>query len=328
MIFTKRKLYIAVLSLFLIVPTVMSVPAQAESYEVWEKAFKQKAVSNGISSAWFDKAMVDIKPIQRVIELDGKQPEHKITFVEYKKRVINQNRINKGRKLYKKHYKLLKEIEVKYGIQPQYVVSLWGIETNFGGNTGGFKVIPALATLAWDGRRRSFFEKELIQALKISEQGHISLKNMKGSWAGAMGQNQFMPSSFLSYAVDYNRDGKRDIWTNTQDVFASTSNYLKKNGWTPREKWGRQVYLSQPVPKSLTGPKTQKPLAFWKNLGIKTLTGHPLPNVDIQASLVQPDGAKGPSYIVYNNYQTIMDWNRSTYFATSVGLLADLIAKK
>ena len=320
----KKRLYITALSLFLLnTPT-----AYAESYEAWEQGFKQKALSKGVSATWFDKAMAGVTPIQRVIELDGKQPEHKITFAQYKKRVINQRRIDEGRRLYKKYYKQLKEIENQYGVAPQYVISLWGIETNYGSNTGGFKVIPALATLAWDGRRRSFFEKELINALKISEAGHVSLANFKGSWAGAMGQNQFMPSSFLSYAVDHNNDGKRDIWTTKQDVFASTSNYLKQNGWKAGEKWGRQVHLTQPISKSLVGPKTRKPISFWKGLGVKTLTGSTLPTTDMKASLVQPDGASGPSYIVYNNYQTIMDWNRSTYFATSVGLLADLIAKK
>jgi len=152
---------------------------------------------------------------------------------------------------------------------------------------------------------------------------------MKGSWAGAMGQNQFMPSSFLAYAVDHNGDGKRDIWTNLDDVFASTANYLNKNGWNAGQKWGRQVLLSQPVAKSLIGPKIKKPLSFWEGLGVKTLTGNPLPKEKgMMASLVQPDGPSGPSYLAYNNYQTIMHWNRSTYFATSVGLLADLIAKQ
>ncbi len=300
----------------------------AEPYDVWQSHFKAKALSKGVSKSWFEKAMSGISPIQRVIELDGKQPEHKITFSTYKKRVISQNRIDQGRRLYKTHYKILKEIEGKYGVPPQYIVALWGIETSFGQNTGGFKVIPALASLAWDGRRRSFFETELINALKISEAGHIPLEKMKGSWAGAMGQNQFMPSSFLQYAVDYNGDGKRDIWTSKPDIFASTSNYLNKKGWKHDEKWGRQVQLTRPISPSLTGLKVKKPLSFWKNMGIKTLTGKPLPRFDMRGSLVQPDGAKGASYLVYNNYETIMDWNRSTYFATSVGLLADLIAKK
>ena len=320
----KKASYLFALSTLIFSPNT----AKAESFEAWRNGFKAQAVAQGVSGSWFDEAMSGVSPIQRVIELDGKQPEHKITFAEYKKRVINQKRIDEGRRLYKKHYKILKEIEGTYGVPPQYVISLWGIETNFGGNTGGFKVIDSLATLAWDGRRRDFFEKELVNALKISQAGHVSLANFKGSWAGAMGQNQFMPSSFISYAVDHDNDGKRDIWTNKHDVFASTSNYLKKNGWKSGEKWGRQVYLTSPISESLVGPKIKKPLSFWKNKGIKTVGGEPLPNVNISASLVQPDGAKGPSYIVYNNYQTIMHWNRSTYFATSVGLLADLIAKK
>lgn len=320
----KNIFYLSVFMAF----SANAIAAPSESYDVWQQGFKSKAISKGVSSAWFDQAMKGLTPIQRVVELDGKQPEHKITFAKYKKNVISQNRIDKGRKLYKKHYTLLKKIEAQYGVPPQYIVALWGIETNFGGNTGGFKVLQSLATLAWDGRRREFFEKELVNALKISEQGHITLEKMKGSWAGAMGQNQFMPSSFLAYAVDYNQDGKRNIWTSIPDVFASSSNYLKKNGWKAGEKWGRQVHLTQPIHASLIGPKVKKPLSFWKGLGVKRLTGGALPNDDITASLVQPDGKSGPSYIVYNNYQTIMHWNRSTYFATSVGLLADLIAKQ
>lgn len=322
--FFKKIIYLFVLSVF--ISPALAEPS--ESFEEWKKAFRVQATSKGISTSWFDSALKGVSPVQRAIELDGKQPEHKITFATYKKRVINQRRIDEGRRLYKKHYALLKEIEKQYGVAPQYVVALWGIETNFGGNTGGFKVLDVLATLAWDGRRRSFFEKELVNALKISEQGHITLAKMKGSWAGAMGQCQFMPSSFLSYAVDYNQDGKRDIWTTLPDVFASTSNYLKRNGWKAGERWGRKVLVSQPVAKSLVGPKVTKPLSFWTGLGVTTLSGNALPGGDMKASLVQPDGANGSSYIVYNNYQTIMDWNRSTYFATSVGLLADLIAKQ
>ncbi len=320
---------IAIITATLLTATFFARSAHAESFQVWQQGFKVKAVAAGVSPEWFEKAMQGVEPIERVIELDGKQPEHKITFEQYKKNVISQTRIDKGRKLYKQHYNELKDLEKIYGVAPQYVIALWGIETNFGGYTGGFQVIDSLATLAWDGRRRAFFEKELINALKISQDGHISLKNMKGSWAGAMGQNQFMPSSFLAYAVDSNNDGKRDIWTDTSDVFASTSNYLKTNGWTAGEKWGRQVYLTKPIAKSLTGPKIKKSLSFWKELGVQTLTGKPLPTVDgMMASLVQPDGPEGPSYLAYNNYQSIMHWNRSTYFATSVGLLADLIAKQ
>ncbi len=290
--------------------------------------FRGKALSQGITAQTFDTAMNGIQPIQRVVELDKKQPEGKLTFAQYKNNVITQGRINQGRELMRQHWNTLKAVEAKYGVAPQYVVALWGIETSYGNNTGGFNVIPALATLAWDGRRREFFEDELVNALRIVQEGHVTLGNFKGSWAGAMGQNQFMPSSFKAYAVDYTGDGRRDIWGTLPDVFASTSNYLIKRGWNPGERWGREVKLSRPINSSLIGKDITKPISFWAQSGVTNMWGDPLPQENFNASLVQPDGAAGPTYMVYNNYKTIMRWNNSTYFATSVGLLADAIAAK
>ena len=230
--------------------------------------------------------------------------------------------------MYRKHRAELEKAAQKYGVPANYIVALWGIETSYGDNTGGFKVIPALATLAHDGRRSTFFRKELINALKILDAGHISSANMKGSWAGAMGQNQFMPSSFHAFAVDGNGDGKRDIWTSLPDVFASTANYLSKSGWKEDERWGRKVKLPQGFSKSLTGKKIKKPLSEWASMGITLPSGAPIPQADgIRASVITPDGLNGPAYLAYDNYRVIMKWNNSTYFATSVGLLADLIAQ-
>jgi membrane-bound lytic murein transglycosylase B len=262
-----------------------------------------------------------------VIELDRKQPENKKTFAQYRETVVNSARIAQGRELMQAYGRELSAISAKYGVAPQYIVALWGIETNYGGNTGGFKVLPALATLAWEGRRREFFEGELLNALKIIDQGHISAAAMKGSWAGAMGQNQFMPSSFISFAVDENGDGRRDIWGTEADVFASTANYLKKSGWTAGQKWGRAVRLPNDFPESLEGRTIKKQLSFWVSNGVTAKDGAPLPQNEMTASIVAPDGVTGPAFLVYNNYNVIMTWNRSTYFATSVGLLADAIAR-
>jgi membrane-bound lytic murein transglycosylase B len=309
---------------------IVSSPAmaQSESFAVWLANFKGEAAQAGISQNTIAAALTDIQPNMRAIELDRKQPEHKITFAQYKKNVINQARIDKGREMMRLHARDLAWVEQKYGVAPQYVVALWGIETSFGANTGGFKIVPALATLAWEGRRAAFFKSELIKALKIIDQGHISAANMKGSWAGAMGQNQFMPSSFLNFAVDADGDGKRDIWNTKLDVFASTANYLNKSGWNSGQRWGRRVTLPRNFNAELATPKLGKPLSYWKSLGVKDISGSELPNDNIIASVVAPDGIGGEAYIVYNNYQTIMKWNRSTYFATSVGLLADLIASR
>jgi membrane-bound lytic murein transglycosylase B len=304
-----------------------SSPTYAADFNSWLVNFRDEAARAGISQKTINEALFDIEPVQRAIELDKKQPEKKMTFQQYRRNVINEQRIQKGRQLIRTHARTLKAIEQAYGVQPQYIIALWGIESNFGANTGGFKVIPSLATLAWEGRRAEFFKKELINALKIIDQGHISAANMRGSWAGAMGQNQFMPSSFLAYAVDGDGDGRRDIWTNEIDVFASTANYLKTVGWTSGLRWGRQVKLPRAFPENLIGPKIRKPLSEWIRMGVKNPDGTSLPSDNIMASIVAPDGIGGPAYIVYANYQTIMDWNRSTYFATSVGLLADAIAR-
>lgn len=315
--------------LFLIVFVLLnsSAIAQTQAFEDWLSNFRVEAARQGVSQNTINAALTGIEPRQRVIELDRKQPEWKKTFVQYREMIVNQTRINKGRQMIRDHFQALDEVEKKYGVPKQFIVSLWGIETNYGSNTGGFKVVPALATLAWEGRRAEFFTKELMNALKIIDAGHISAANMKGSWAGAMGQNQFMPSSFNAYAVDGDGDGRRDIWGTKKDVFASTANYLKKVGWKTGERWGRRVQLPAGFSENLVGPKTKKPLSFWASQGVRKFGGAPLPNENMMASIVAPDGVTGEAYLVYNNFQSIMRWNRSTYFATSVGLLADAIAQ-
>ena len=306
--------------------TALPAFAQTQSFDSWLKDFRVKAAQEGISQKTLNAALNNIQPKNRVIELDRKQPEGKRTFAQYKKLIVDPIRIKNGRKMLKQNYQLLQQVENQYGVPKQYVVALWGIETNYGANTGGFMVVPALATLAWEGRRAEFFTKELMNALKIIDAGHISASNMKGSWAGAMGQNQFMPSSFNAYAVDANGDGRRDIWNTRKDIFASTSNYLVKNGWKSNERWGRRVSLPAGFSPNLEGRKIKKPLSYWASMGVKTYGGGELPQENMMASIVAPDGVKGEAYIIYDNYRTIMHWNKSTYFATSVGLLADAIA--
>ncbi len=300
----------------------------AQDFSLWLQDFKAEARAEGISQHTLDEAFAGVLPIDRVIELDRKQPEGHMTFVQYRERVINDNRIRQGRRLLSENYALLQEISRQYGVPPQYIVALWGIETSYGNNTGGFGVIPALATLAYDGRRSSFFRKELLGALKIIEGGHIDAAHMKGSWAGAMGQNQFMPSSFHAYAVDGNGDGRRDIWGTKADVFASTANYLSRNGWKGDERWGRPVRLPEGFPADKTGLEYKHSLQYWRDAGVTLEYGSPIPVVDgMKGAVVLPDGVGGPAFLVYDNYGVIMRWNKSLYFATSVGLLADAIAR-
>jgi len=304
-------------------------PAYAtQDWEAWINALKQDAKQQGVSETVVNDALSGIQPIERVIELDRKQPEGTMTFAKYKKNVISDTRIRKGRILLQEHATALKKASDKYGVPPQYIVALWGVETSYGEYTGGYSVINALATLAHDGRRSSFFRKELINALKIIDAGHINARDMKGSWAGAMGQNQFMPSSFNAYAVDGNNDGKRDIWGDLDDVFSSTANYLAKSGWKEDEKWGRAVKLPDGFSADLSSLKIKKPLSMWKKLGVTLPDGSEIPtSPDLEASIVTPDGVQGAAYLAYDNYRVIMRWNKSTYFATSVGLIADQISQ-
>lgn len=322
--YLRLSAYLCALSIFFISGVSHADP----KFDSWLEDFKKEAMRKGISESTVNKATKGIKPIPRIIELDRKQPEGTMTFAQYQKRVITDARIAQGKRLYKEHKELLEKTAKKYGVPAQFIVALWGIETSYGNNTGGFGVVPALATLAFDGRRSKFFRKELINALKIIDAGHINHDKMKGSWAGAMGQNQFMPSSFHAFAVDGNGDGKRDIWTSLPDVFASTANYLSKSGWKEDERWGRRVRLPKHIKKSQIGRKIKHDLQTWKDMGVTQLGGEDIPVVSgMKASIVTPDGLNGPAYLVYNNYRVIMKWNNSTYFATSVGLLADQIAQ-
>jgi membrane-bound lytic murein transglycosylase B len=325
-------LQLLVLLVFAIVLTVggtKQANARSELFQNWIQALEKEALSEGISKNTFNRAFEKVdEPIERIIELDRKQPEGTITFEQYKKRVITAARIEQGRHLFKKHAKLLQTIAHQYNVQPQYIVALWGIETSYGNNTGGFDVVPALATLAYDGRRSDFFRSELIDALRILEEGHVSTNNMKGSWAGAMGQNQFMPSSFYRFAIDGNGDGKRDIWTSLPDVFSSTANYLSQSGWKGDERWGRRVILPKDFDNSYVGLRVKHDLKIWDNKGVRLLDGKNIPVVEgMTASIVAPDGIGGLTYLVYDNYHVIMKWNKSTYFASCVGLLADQIVQ-
>ena len=261
--------------------------------------------------------------IPRVIELDRSQPEFKLTLDQYLKRVVTPTRIKKARKKYKENKVILDKISNFYGVQPRFIVALWGIETDFGRLTGGFSVISALSTLAFEGRRHEYFKRELLNALTIINDGHISMNKMTGSWAGAMGQCQFMPSSFLNYASDWNKDGNKDIWNSKPDVFASAANYLKRVGWSNKITWGRKVYLGNYNNK--VKKNTYTLLKNWSSYGILNENKEKLPQVNIKARLVIPDNYDNYGYLVYKNFDALLNWNRSNYFAIAVGKLSDTI---
>ncbi len=282
-----------------------------------------EAEKKGISLKLIKDFKTKVAFIPRVIELDRSQPEFKLTLDQYLARVVTSSRIKKANSKYKKNKKILKVISKHYGVQARFLVSLWGIETDFGRLTGGFPVVSALSTLAFEGRRHEYFKKELFNALKIINDGHITLSKMTGSWAGAMGQCQFMPSSFINYANDWDKDGSKNIWTSKPDVFASAANYLNKVGWSDKITWGRKVYIGQ-FNKELKENKYYL-LNKWSSSGILNNNKTKLPNVKIKARLIIPNDYGNYGYLVYSNFDSLLNWNRSNYFAIAVGKLSDSI---
>jgi len=310
-----------------------------EGFSQYVIELKKEALAQGFEQSIIETSFADVTFHKRAVTADRKQPEKVETLDTYLPKRVPSWKVKKARVLYKEHKEILTKIGNDYAVQPRFIVALWGLETNFGKFTGGYNVVSALSTLAYEGRREAFFKKQLWAALTIIEQGHIKIDDMKGSWAGAMGQNQFMPTSFLAYAVDGDGDGKKDIWHNQVDIFASMANYLKKEGWNDELTWGRQVKLPQNFDTSLAIPKntgsrknwlkawnkTEKTLAQWQVLGVRRTDGTNLPNVNIKAALVFPDDENGRAYLAYDNYKSLMHWNLSYYFVSSVGHLSDRI---
>ncbi len=305
----------------MLVPTVSR--AADEDFASWLAGVRRDALDDGISQATLDLALADVAPIDRVIELDRQQPESALGFGEYVHKVVSPARIKAAQQHYRENRRLLAAVGHRYGVQPRYVVALWGIETDFGRFGGSFPVISALATLAYDGRRSAFFRGELMNALRIVDRDHVDPRTMRGSWAGAMGQSQFMPSSYLKFAVSYDGTAAPDIWKKPADVFASIANYLARNGWHGNETWGREVRLLHPIPPTDVGLGVRKPLAAWAGLGVRRADGSPLPHATVAASLIEPDGPDGMAVLAYDNFRAILKWNNSSSFATAVGYLAD-----
>lgn len=303
-------------------PRVFEEPTQ--DFGTWLAGLRAEAERRGFSQSTIEQAFALIEePLPRVIELDRSQPEFVQTFTRYMSLRMSDRSIERGRRLLAEHRELFAEIQQKYGVQPHYLVSFWALESNFGDNTGGFSVLNALATLAYDPRRAQFFRDQLMAALEIIEEGHIAAADMTGSWAGAMGMCQFMPDTFQAYAVDGDGDGRINIWNSVPDVMHSAANYLSKAGWKGDERWGREVVLPENFDFALAGTQVRKTVTEWSALGVKRVDGQPLGTADIEGSIIVPAGVDGPAFIGYNNFRTTMVWNRSTNYAISVGHLAD-----
>jgi membrane-bound lytic murein transglycosylase B len=305
-------------------PPVDSKP----SFAAWLEDARREALSRGIRPATVAAAMAISAPDPRVVELDGRQPEFTQTFSRYLAGAIAPSRINEGLAMMERHRTLLASLEQKYGVPARILVAFWGLETAYGRIPGDFPVIGSLATLAYDGRRGAFFRTEMFNALTILDRGHITVEKMKGSWAGAMGNTQFMPSTFLRYAVDEDGDGHMDIWGSVPDALGSAANYLKNLGWDKTRTWGREVTLPANFDAGLSSldtdaKETVKPLKAWARLGVMKAGGGALPEQDVDAALVLPGGVRGPAFLVYDDYRAILKWNRSTFYALAVGLLSD-----
>jgi membrane-bound lytic murein transglycosylase B len=294
---------------------------QEAEFAKWQEKFKKSALHKGIKEKTIKKAFKKIKLNYKVVKADKKQFKPQ-TFAEYYNNAVNDLRIERARNYKKKYSQLLSQISEKYKVPPEYILALWAKESDFGGNTGSFYVVNSLANLAFEGRRRDFFESELVLALKMIQTNQISIKNFKGSWAGATGQCQFMPSSFYNYAVDFNKDGKKDIWKNKEDIFASIANYLHKERWRVSQSWGFEAKFKNKstLEKYLN---SKKKVSEWLELGLQKLTGEIKDNeLEINAELIKLDNRY---FLTYPNHGVIKHWNNSTFFATTVGLLADKI---
>ncbi|MFK5927512.1 MAG: lytic murein transglycosylase [Desulfuromusa sp.] len=297
-------------------------------YSHWLEKLRTEAQLSGIKVDVLNAALADVKPLDWIIKLDRAQPEFKKTLPEYLAGAVTSKRIKRGQQLLSEDEATFVQISRNYQVQPRFLLALWGIETNFGVHTGKVPVIAALVTLAFDGRRSDYFRQELLYALQILDQDHIQPDQMKGSWAGAMGQVQFMPSSFLNYAVDGNGDGRIDLWNTRKDYLSSAANYLARLGWDDRYTWGREVTLPENLNAGYLGLKKELPLSAWQKLGIRTIERKNLPVAQIMASLIQPDGSQGRAFLVYSNYRVLLKWNRAHRFAIAVGTLADRIGNR
>lgn len=299
-------------------------PAQFPAYV---EQLKSQARVKGISDATLDIAFANIHFVDRVIQSDRNQLEKKVTLDDYLAKVLTPSKIAQGKEIYQRYQPQLSPVAARYGVPERYIVALWGMESGFGKIQGKEDVISALSTLAFEGRREAFFTKELMAALEIIQQGRVEDPQLKGSWAGAMGQSQFMPSSFLTYGADGDGDGKVDIWNNIDDVFASTANYLSTEGWKPGRDWGQEAQLPGGFNVTLAGLKDSqaKTVAQWQLLGV--IPKSSVANPDLRAWVIVPDDVQGRAFLVYDNFRTIMHWNRSYYFAISIGMMADSISQ-
>jgi membrane-bound lytic murein transglycosylase B len=311
-------------------------PEPPQPFEEWRQDLIEEARQRGYSEALVRQTLSTLQPLQRVIQNDRSQAELVVGFERYYRTRVTPAMVRRGRELARQHGTLLSRIEDMYDVQRRFLIAIWGIETRYGSVTGNIPIFQALATLAWEPRRADFFRKELFDALTIVREGHIDAQRMTGSWAGAMGHPQFMPSSYLKFAEDFDGDGRTDIWRSTGDALASIANYLEESGWDDEYTWGREVRISDSARQRIEKETKKRdgecyamrnmseriPLTDWQKLGVRTVTNGPLPDADVRAGLVTTDTR---TFLVYENYDAILRYNCAHYYALTVALLADQI---
>jgi membrane-bound lytic murein transglycosylase B len=285
-----------------------------------------KAQQEGVSQATIDAIFPHLVHQDRVIELDRSQPEFVQTFPGYFSKRVTDWRTNKGKEMYAKHKDLLQKLSDKYGVPPHYLLAFWGLETNFGSYKGKMPVLDSLATLACDKRRSTYFTQEFLVAVKLFEREQLTREEMVGSWAGAMGHTQFMPSAYTNYAIDGDGDGQVNLWSSEEDALSSAANFLANLGWEAGYRWGREVQLPTNFDYQQSGYKNRQSLSEWHAQGIKKANGSELGEGDTSAYVIVPAGHQGPAFIAYKNFRVIMRWNNSEFYAIAVGVLADRIA--
>jgi len=300
--------------------------APAPSFAQWLQELRNEALNNGIDSAVFDRAFAGITPDPAVIKADSSQPEFTRPVWEYLDGAVSSSRIGRGRVLLAQHNSVLQRAEQQYGVEARILVAIWGLESNFGSNIGSHSVIRSLSTLAFEGRRQAFWRTQLLAALQILQHGDIPSERMIGSWAGAMGQTQFMPTTYNQHAVDFDGDGKRDLWNSSSDALASAAHYLQSSGWQRGQPWGFEVRLPAGFDYSLADPEQRRTLTEWAELGVRPLapTGAA---ANARANLSLPAGHRGPAFLLLDNFRSILKYNNSTSYALAIGLLADNLVR-
>lgn len=333
-----KRFTLSITALSLCGLSYFSVAQEEPEFQTWLSALKIEAKEKGFSDQLIKDALNDLKPYPKAIKSDRAQPEFKRTFETYSTKRLSEWRVKTGLKKKVEYKELLEKVGKAYGVQPRFILAFWGLETNYGTYTGNNDIIRSLATLAYDKRRATYFRKELFNALTILKEGHIALEDMKGSWSGAMGQGQFMPSSFLQHAQDFDGDGRKDIWNTQADVFASIAKYLKHYGWNDQQTWGRKVQLPENAKALMKQVKVETPekgcralrshsqklsLQQWNELGVRRLNTKKLPDIALPATLTTPDGVDGSAFLTYGNFRTILRYNCANSYALTIGLLSD-----